>query len=258
MFTPIISKIKGYGLRKRLIKEENTSEDQSQIDHPDDNTDKLIDHAKALIDRAKTFVTKPAGHMHGTKHSITLPVATDVKLNALDVLHKQTLEKLTKLHVETNGSSRPSDAASTTPKHWKIKCKMCTEIFTSVKELNTHHRNHHGKVSCTKCDKHFSTQSSLDGYSYTYRELKFNCELCGKCFPFESRLDQHMVTLINNKLPCPKKSCDREFKSIGDLNRHIGTHTKGSWYHCDKCSYKNKDKCNTDSHKKTHDMEEDS
>ena len=210
-----------------------------------------------LIDKAKTFVTKPVGCKHGSKHATKSSVETDVKPTALELLHGQTLNKLATLHVETDGSSRPSDAESTLPKHRKIRWKMCTEIFTSIKDLNTHRRNDHGIVSCTKYDKHFSTQSSLDKHLYNHRELKFNCKLCGKCFPYESRLDQHMLTHINNKLPCPKKSCDREFKCTGDLNHHIRTHTKGSWYHCDKCSYKNKDKCNTNSHKRTHNKEED-
>ena len=65
-----------------------------------------------------------------------------------------------------------------------------------------------------------------------------------------------MLTHINNKLSCPKKSSDKKFKGTGDLNHHIKTHTKGSWYCCDKCDYKNKDKCNTDSHMRTHNKED--
>ena len=178
----------------------------------DDNTDKLIDHAKALIDRAKTFITKLVGHKHGTKHPTTSPVETDMKPEALDVLHGQTMNKLTLLHVETDGSSRPSDADSNIPKHRKIKCKICTEIFSSVKDLNTYHKNYHSIVSCTKCDKHFNTRSSLDKHCYTHGDLKFNCKLCGICFPFESRLEKHMLTHINNKLSCPKKSCDKKLQ----------------------------------------------
>ena len=219
--TPIISDIKGYGLQKRPIKEEPPSDEQSQKTPTDDNTDQLIDHAKALIDTAKTFITKPVGHKHGRKHPATSPVETDVKPKALDVLHGETMNKLTTLQVETDGSSRPSDADSNTQKHRKIRCKMCNEIFSSVKELNTHHKNDHGIVNCNKFSKYFSTQSSLDKHSYTHGDLKFNCELCGKCFPFESRLDQNMLVHINNKLSCPKKSCDKQFKGIGDLNRHI-------------------------------------
>ena len=58
---------------------------------------------------------------------------------ALDVLQDMTLNKLRTLHVETDGSNRPSDSVSNTPKCRKIKCKMCDEIFSSVKDLNLHH-----------------------------------------------------------------------------------------------------------------------
>ena len=94
--------------RERPIKEEPLSDEQSMANPFDDNMDKLIDHAKTLIDRAKTFVTKLVGHKHGSKHPTTSPVAADVKPKALDVLHGQTMNKLTLLHVETDGSSRPS------------------------------------------------------------------------------------------------------------------------------------------------------
>ena len=175
---------------------------------------------------------------------------------ALDVLQDMTINKLRTLHVETDGSNRPSDSVPNTPKHRKIKCKMCDEIFSSVKDLNLHHKQDHSIVKCTKCDKYFSTQSSLDKHSYSHGELKYNCELCGKCFSFQSRLDQHMMVHINNKLSCLKKSCDRQFKSIWDLNQHMNSHTKGGWYHCDHWDYKNKDKWNTDSHMRTHSTEE--
>ena len=63
--TPVISSVKGYGLRKRPIKEEFPLEDQSQSDTT--ATDKLIDQANALINTAKTFITKPVKRKHGSK-----------------------------------------------------------------------------------------------------------------------------------------------------------------------------------------------
>ena len=180
-------------------------------------TDQLIDQAHALIDTAKTFITKPVSHKHPRKRPMKSAEASKVP-KALDVLQDMTINKLRTLHVETDGSNRPSDSVPSTPKRRKIKCKMCDEIFSSVKDLNLHHKQDHGIVKCLKCDKYFSTQSSLDKHSYSHGELKYNCELCGKCFPFQSRLDQHMMVHINNKLSCPKKSCDRQFKSIWDLN----------------------------------------
>ena len=238
--TPIISDVKGYGLCKRPIKVEPQMDDLTEKTPTEDKMDQLIDHAKALIDTAKTFVTKPVGRKHSRKQPTAKPVKADVKPKALDILHRVTMNKLATLHVETDGSSRPSDVDSSIRKHRKIKCKMCTEIFGSVKDLNIHHKQDHGIIKCTKCNKYFSIQSSLDKHSYTHGELKFNCELCAKCFPFESRLDQHMLVHINNKLSCLKKSCDKQFKSIGDLNLHTKYHTKGSWYHCNHCDYKTK------------------
>ena len=227
---------------------EPQTDDLTERTPTEDKTDQLIDHAKALIDTAKSFVTKPVSRKYSRKQPTAKPAKADIKPKALDVLHGVTMNKLATLRVEMDGSSRPSGVDSSIPKCRKIKCKMCMEIFGSVKDLNIHHKQDHGIVKCTKCDKYFSTQSSLDKHSYTHGELKFNCELCGKCFPFESRLDQYMLVHINNKLSCPKKSCDKQFKSIGDLNRHMKSHTKTkvSWYHCDHCDYKNKDKHNTE------------
>ena len=63
--TPIISDVKGYGLRKRPIKVELQGDDLNE-----DKTDPLIDHAKALIDMAKSFVSKPVGHKQPRKQPI--------------------------------------------------------------------------------------------------------------------------------------------------------------------------------------------
>ena len=256
--TPVISGVKGYGLRKRLIKEEFPLEDQSKSDTI--ATDKLIDQAKALINTVKTFITKPVKRKHGSKSGFSPSSTSKTKPtnNALDVLQEQTVRNLTPLHVGTDGSTKPSTEVPPPAKRWKIRCKLCDNTFSSVKGLNTHHHKDHGIVQCPKCGKYFSTQSSLDKHSYSHWEAKYSCELCGKCFQFESRLNQHMVTHITKKLPCPKKSCDREFKNIGDLNCHMNVHTKGGWYYCDKCSYKNKDKRNTDLHRRKHDNPEDS
>ena len=187
--TPVITGVKGYGLRKRPIKEEFPLEDQSQSDTI--ATDKLIDQAKALINTAKTFVTKPVKRKHGSKSgfSPSSTSKTQPKGNALDVLQEQTVRNLTPLHVGTDGSMKPSTEVPPPAKSRKIRCKLCDNIFSSVKGLNTHHHKDHGIVQCPKCGKYFSTQSSLDKHSYSHREAKYSCELCGKCFQFESRLN---------------------------------------------------------------------
>ena len=98
--TPIISDVKGYGLRKRPIKVEPQVEGLDE-----DKMDQLIDHAKALIDMAKTFVTKPVSHKQPRKQPTAKPIKSSDKAQALDILHGVTMNKLATLHVETDGTS---------------------------------------------------------------------------------------------------------------------------------------------------------
>ena len=147
----IISDVKGYGLRTRPIKTE-----PSAVDLKEDKTDQLIDQAQALIDMAKTFATKPVSHKCPRKQPVKVTKPGTVP-KALDLLQDMTVNKLRTLYVETDGSTRPSNSVPTTPKRRKIKCKMCDGTFSSVRDLNLHHRQDHGVVKCLKCDKYFST-----------------------------------------------------------------------------------------------------
>ena len=223
-----------------------------------DETRNLIDHAQSLLEQAKVFVTKPVKEKHRDKSSAkTKPVKRGKKATeeALASLHDTTIGNLAPLHVGMDGSTEVAEEP--TPKKRRVKCKMCPDSFSSVWELNNHHREDHGITKCPDCDKIFNNQSSLDKHNYVHKELKYNCEQCGKRFPFESRLEQHRMTHINVRLSCPKKSCPRTIKSVGDVNRHVKSHSKGGWHRCDHCDYKNKDKCNTESHMRTHTKQED-
>ena len=87
---------------------------------------------------------------------------------------------------------------------------------------------------------------------YVHKELSFVCEVCGQGFPFDSRLEQHKVTHRTiATLPCMHKGCGKSFKNLGDLNRHVNQHD-GVWYSCNFCTYRNKDKQNTNSHMQIH------
>ena len=101
--TPIISKVKGYGLRARPIKMEPPTDDLNE-----DKTDQLIDQAHALIDTTKTFVTEPVSHKHPRKQPVKVTESGDAP-KALDMLRDMTINKLRTLHVETDSSNRPSD-----------------------------------------------------------------------------------------------------------------------------------------------------
>ena len=248
---PIITDVKGYGLCSKPIE----SEPDTPVPAKSNNKpEQLMDQAQALIDKAKRFITKPVRAKHSRKRP---HLSNDDAPTALDALHDMTINKLSTLHVETDGTTKSSELVEPVSKAWKIKCRLCTGVFSTVRELNTHHRKDHGIVKFPKCERYFSTQTSLDRHSYSHGELKFSCDACGKGFAFQSRLDQHMTVHISNKLSCPKKKCDKQFKNIWDLNRHMKCHTKGGWHHCDFCDYKNKDKRNTDSHMRIHSTDND-
>ena len=253
--------VKGYGSRKRPstadIKSKIDNKNvklESNVETENTDTDTLLSHAKSLIKQAKTLVSKPVGKKPATRKKGKAMVSTGADSHveaprmALDMLHQNTMDTLTPKR------NKPSTKSS---KECTIQCKMCTETFTRVKDLNDHHRDDHGAVECELCDKKFSTQSSLDKHVYTQGDLKHVCELCGQCFPFESHLEHNSKVHINQKLSCPVKTCTKEFKGVGDLNRHIRTHKKGAWYCCLHCDYKNKDKRNTASHMHTHTSESD-
>ena len=165
---------------------------------------------------------------------------------ALDALHQKTLDRLKPVGNVPNPTKRERI----------IKCRLCTKTFSTTHVLNNHHRDEHGIVDCPQCEKKFTSQSLLDKHLYSHRELKHVCNICRKKFSFESRSVQHLSVHINNHHSCPVKTCDKEFKGISDLHRHVKTHKKGGWHYCQYCTYKNKDKHNTDSHMHTHQKEE--
>ena len=116
--TLVISEVKGYGLHKCPIKEEPPLEEQPQTEVT--TTEQLIDHAKALIDTAKTFITKLVNRKPGSKGSPTSSVASvsrsKQKIKALNVLQEQTVNNLTTLQVGTDGSVKPSKVDPPFPK----------------------------------------------------------------------------------------------------------------------------------------------
>ena len=131
-------------------------------------------------------------------------------------------------------------------------CKLCGTSCNNVKELNQHHQEKHDIVFCLDCNKAFSTHTSLDKHMYVHKDMDYVCDQCRQCFPFESGLKQHKITHHKTAtLHCMVKDCNRSFKNTGDLNHHVNQHT-GIWYNCDFCTYKNKDKRNTESHQCIH------
>ena len=137
-----------------------------------------------------------------------------------------------------------------------VRCKLCEFSYNRVKDLNKHHKEDHGIVTCTICGKNFETKTSLDKHMYCHtKEKAFCCKECGHAFPFKSRLVQHQIIHTSELLfMCKHDQCSKGFKNMGDLNHHVKSHSN-IWFYCGTCSYHNKDKHNRDSHERTHEAE---
>ena len=191
-------------------------------------------------------MTKPVDAKHGSKN----PKVLFTNKNKPNV---ETANQSSEgpLPVETSDSSTPVRNTLNKPAH-TIWCKICIDSFSSIKELNEHHRKDHGVVDYELCDKKFTTQTALDKHMYLHNDLRFVCEDCGWSFPFKSRLEQHRIThQVDLSFMCKHKGCDHCFKNKGDFNRHMHSHDD-VWFKCDSCPYKNKDKRNRDSHLRIH------
>ena len=174
--------------------------DQNSYDADTDvDIDNLLYHAKTLVQQVKVELNsggenplpqdaknlrkkrKHASHVETTTASTTpkkkrKPHSHVETSNALDALHHETLARLKPV----GETPKPTKLERT------IKCRLCTKIFSTTRDLNNHHREEHGIVDCPQCEKKFTNQSSLDKHLYSHRELKYVCDLCGKKFPFES------------------------------------------------------------------------
>ena len=76
------------------------------------------------------------------------------------------------------------------------KCSLCSEKFSSQKELNDHIAAHHKyKFLCSdrKCGKAFGSLESLKKHQLCHRDMKFLCQVCRAKFPFASDLSSHQA-----------------------------------------------------------------
>ena len=53
-----------------------------------------------------------------------------------------------------------------------FKCQICEKVCHSEKELNTHHKDNHGPLTCAVCNKAFDTPSGLHWHKYQHMDMK--------------------------------------------------------------------------------------
>ena len=121
------------------------------------------------------------------------------------------------------------------------KCSLCSESFTSQKELNDHVAAvHNYKFLCSdrKCGKAFGSLESLRKHKLCHGNMKFLCNVCGERYPFASDLSSHQALhLQDKKCHCTYPKCGRKYKTKAGLNHHY------NYRHKQKSSKATIDKC---------------
>ena len=98
----------------------------------------------------------------------------------------------------------------------KFKCKICNNVFNSMKEWNKHYEENHPLLPCLDCGKMFCNPRSLYHHRYTHTKTMaiFPCTKCDRVFPFISQLESHMFTHRKVKhFPCTASGCQKVFKT---------------------------------------------
>nr|XP_019527628.2 myoneurin isoform X1 [Aedes albopictus]XP_029731138.1 myoneurin isoform X1 [Aedes albopictus] len=96
---------------------------------------------------------------------------------------------------------------------------------------------------CNKCDKNFTTKTSLTRHLKTAGHLSandqvFECNLCSKKYPGQQMLDDHMQSHQNETTIHKCTQCPKEFTSFEKLAFHTGVvhNTNEMSQHCKICN----------------------
>ena len=143
---PIITSVHGYNFRSTQLHEGDTddNDDKPKSKKPKGacpsrsgpSPERLLAHANALINKVSSFVSKPSNEL--SNNGTVSNVETSSQIN--DQM----------LPVEMSNSTPVCNKPART-----IWCKICIDLFGSIKELNEHHRKDHRIVDCEWCDKKF-------------------------------------------------------------------------------------------------------
>ena len=156
----------------------------------------------------------------------------------------------------TNSPLKPDQGETSSKSSKRAKkygCRMCDVRVDTAQELKTHHSNTHGIMYCKHCTKAFNNQLSLTRHEYEHKSRPYVCKMCGEDFPFESQFNTHKLTHSERrKHACTYTNCEKQFKNLGDRNRHVKEHSS-PWLQCPDCSeYKTRVKRDFKSHRLKH------
>ncbi|XP_036233120.1 PR domain zinc finger protein 5 isoform X1 [Bactrocera oleae] len=143
-----------------------------------------------------------------------------------------------------------------------LKCNYCDEKFTQHVQKRAHLERYHPMelakriVSCSKCEKHFSTETNLQRHiKQQHNEVNadiepsdvltssppqyegFMCAHCPRKYRSKYALIKHLrvhAVMADRPYSCP--DCEMHFKHFSELDRHdLQHHATVRPYKCDKC-----------------------
>lgn len=118
-----------------------------------------------------------------------------------------------------------------------FSCSVCRKAFISQKTLQTHLKVHSGIpiCRCKYCHKVFANKDNLDKHILTHTDL-ISCQHCDEKFVYKSSLGLHQIVHMQ-RLPYKCERCEKCFKRIDILKRHMSIHEKGQGkkYKCVEC-----------------------
>ena len=118
-----------------------------------------------------------------------------------------------------------------------IKCKNCTQVFSTVTLLEEHNKKGCSEETkrifgCRTCTKHFTSEHGLQRHSY-YCDGEMICQRSQKIFSSKFNLEHHFKTCVY-LLVCD--ICCMRCQTIELLQAHVATkHKDQVKYPCETC-----------------------
>lgn len=139
-----------------------------------------------------------------------------------------------------------------------VSCKLCPKVYPTLANLIRHSRIHPENAThqCVYCDKLMGMGDDFIEHMLRHKGFRpYVCQIesCGKGFEKIYKLRQHMEThaeKVEKKFFCDK--CDKSFRNIEYLKRHLIRHSKIKNHVCKICPARFMFMADLKSHMSTH------
>ncbi|XP_068234015.1 uncharacterized protein [Palaemon carinicauda] len=106
-----------------------------------------------------------------------------------------------------------------------FSCDKCDKQFTSKSSIRYHMKLHEGKTyTCEKCSRVFSHPGTLRNHQLVHEEKKFICDKCGKGFRTNFHLIMHDNQTHRKARSWKCKYCEKAFARCATYREHVRSH----------------------------------